>query len=100
MDRTEEMAVMFDTDRKLHLTQQTLDIEDLDYPMSGLSSNPSDAEPMIGPRQEATTTGQGIVRTVFDMNLTSGTAPGGSGRCAVIHPLPHGRVSVSKDIKA
>jgi homogentisate 1,2-dioxygenase len=51
VERTEEMAVMFDTDRKLHLTQYALDIEDESYPMSWLSTSPQqDAEPMIGPR--------------------------------------------------
>lgn len=50
MERTEEMAVMFDTDRKLHLTQHALDVEDADYPMSWLVANAGDAEPMIGPR--------------------------------------------------
>ena len=50
VDRTEEMAVMFDTDRKLHLTRQALDLEDASYPMSWLaSSHKQDAEPMIGP---------------------------------------------------
>ncbi len=51
METTQEMAVMFDTDRKLHLTQHALDIEDAEYPLSWLASrHEQDAEPMIGPR--------------------------------------------------
>ncbi len=51
VDQTKEMAVMFDTDRKLHLTRQALDLEDRNYPMSWLaSSHKQDAEPLIGPR--------------------------------------------------
>ena len=50
VERTEEMAVMFDTKHKLHLTQQALDVEDRDYPMSWLAANAGDAEPMVGPR--------------------------------------------------
>ena len=50
VDKTEEMAVMFDTDRKLHLTQQALDVEDKAYPMSWLSGNEPDCGPMTGPR--------------------------------------------------
>ncbi len=34
MDRTEEMAVMFDTDRPLFLTPQAMEIDDNSYPMS------------------------------------------------------------------
>lgn len=34
MDRTEEMAVMFDTDRRLFLTPQAMEIDDNSYPMS------------------------------------------------------------------
>ncbi len=34
MDRTEEMAVMFDTDRKLHLTPQAMQFDDPTYPLS------------------------------------------------------------------
>ncbi len=37
MDRTEEMAVMFDTDRPLHLTNEALALDDADYPLSWLS---------------------------------------------------------------
>ena len=36
MDYTEEMAVMFDTDRPLFLTQQAIDLDDPTYPMSWL----------------------------------------------------------------
>ncbi len=36
MDRTEEMAVMFDTDRPLHLTKQAMDFDDPSYPLSWL----------------------------------------------------------------
>lgn len=51
VDFTREMAVMFDTDRKLHLTRQALELEDRKYPMSWLPGSPKqDAEPMIGPR--------------------------------------------------
>ena len=32
--RTEELAVMFDTDRALHLTPQALKLEDPSYPFS------------------------------------------------------------------
>lgn len=35
-DRTEELAVMFDTDRKLHLTPQALAMDDAKYPYSWL----------------------------------------------------------------
>ena len=35
-ERTEEMAVMFDTDRPLQLTQQAMDFDDADYPLSWL----------------------------------------------------------------
>lgn len=35
-DRTEELAVMFDTDRKLHLTPQAMDMDDPQYPFSWL----------------------------------------------------------------
>ena len=34
--RTEEMAVMFDTDRPLYLTQEAMDFDDADYPLSWL----------------------------------------------------------------
>ena len=34
MDRTEEMAVMFDTDRRLFLTPQAMEVDDDSYPMS------------------------------------------------------------------
>ena len=37
MDRTEEMAVMFDTDRPLHLTNEALAMDDPDYPLSWLT---------------------------------------------------------------
>ena len=37
VDRTEEMAVMFDTDRPLHLTREALDFDDPSYPLSWLS---------------------------------------------------------------
>ncbi len=37
MDRTEEMAVMFDTDRPLHLTAEALELDDASYPLSWLS---------------------------------------------------------------
>ncbi len=50
VERTEEMAVMFDTDRKLYITAQALELEDPDYPMSWLATHQQDAEPMIGPR--------------------------------------------------
>lgn len=50
VEKTEEMAVMFDTDRKLHLTQHALDIEDVNYPLSWLTGHAPDAEPMVGPR--------------------------------------------------
>jgi homogentisate 1,2-dioxygenase len=36
MDRTEEMAVMFDTDRPLHLTRQAMDFDDASYMQSWL----------------------------------------------------------------
>ncbi len=36
MDRTEEMAVMFDTDRPLFLTPQALEFDDPSYPLSWL----------------------------------------------------------------
>jgi homogentisate 1,2-dioxygenase len=35
-DRTEEMAVMFDTVRPLQLTKQAMDFDDPDYPLSWL----------------------------------------------------------------
>ena len=35
-ERTEEMAVMFDTDRPLHVTKQAMDYDDPDYPLSWL----------------------------------------------------------------
>ena len=35
-DRTEELAVMFDTDRKLHLTAEALSMDDSQYPYSWL----------------------------------------------------------------
>lgn len=35
-DRTEEMAVMFDTMRKLHITPQAMDLDDPEYPFSWL----------------------------------------------------------------
>ena len=50
VEKTEEMAVMFDTDRKLFLTQHALDVEDHAYPMSWLSGDQNDGGPMIGPR--------------------------------------------------
>jgi homogentisate 1,2-dioxygenase len=37
MDRTEEMAVMFDTERPLALTPQALDVDDPQYPYSWLA---------------------------------------------------------------
>jgi homogentisate 1,2-dioxygenase len=37
MTYTNEMAVMFDTDRPLHLTQQALELDDPSYPLSWLS---------------------------------------------------------------
>ena len=36
MERTEEMAVMFDTDRRLYLTPEALKIDDPEYPFSWL----------------------------------------------------------------
>ena len=36
-DRTEELAVMFDTDRKLHLTPQAMGMDDAQYPYSWLN---------------------------------------------------------------
>ncbi len=36
MERTEEMAVMFDTDRKLHTTVQAMSVDDPNYPKSWL----------------------------------------------------------------
>jgi homogentisate 1,2-dioxygenase len=36
VDRTEEMAVMFDTDRPLHPTVQAMSVDDPNYPMSWL----------------------------------------------------------------
>ena len=36
--RTEEMAVMFDTERKLHLTPQALQLDDPGYPLSWMES--------------------------------------------------------------
>ncbi len=36
MDRTEEMAVMFDTDRPLHLTEEAMKLDDPNYPYSWL----------------------------------------------------------------
>jgi homogentisate 1,2-dioxygenase len=41
--RTEEMAVMFDTDRKLKLTQQALEVDDPTYPLSWLEKAPAAA---------------------------------------------------------
>jgi homogentisate 1,2-dioxygenase len=41
--RTEEMAVMFDTERKLKLTQQALELDDPNYPMSWLEQVPATA---------------------------------------------------------
>jgi len=38
VDRTEEMAVMFDTDRKLNLTRQAMQIDDPNYPLSWMES--------------------------------------------------------------
>jgi homogentisate 1,2-dioxygenase len=38
MNRTEEMAVMFDTDRPLSLTPQAMSVDDPKYPMSWLES--------------------------------------------------------------
>lgn len=35
-DRTEELAVMFDTDRKLHITPEAMGIDDAQYPYSWL----------------------------------------------------------------
>lgn len=35
-DRTEEMAVMFDTEKKLHITPQAMQWDDADYPFSWL----------------------------------------------------------------
>lgn len=37
MERTEEMAVMFDTDRRLYLNPQALELDDSSYPLSWLS---------------------------------------------------------------
>ena len=37
MERTEEMAVMFDTDRPLYLTDEAIALDDASYPMSWLS---------------------------------------------------------------
>ena len=34
--RTEELAVMFDTDKPLHLTADAMKIDDADYPYSWL----------------------------------------------------------------
>ncbi len=50
MDRTEEMAVMFDTDRRLHLTAQALQLEDADYPMSWIATQDKDSKPVFGAR--------------------------------------------------
>jgi homogentisate 1,2-dioxygenase len=36
LERTEEMAVMFDTDKPLHVTRQALDLDDPSYPLSWL----------------------------------------------------------------
>jgi homogentisate 1,2-dioxygenase len=41
MDRTDEMAVMFDTDRKLFLTPQAIQLEDPSYPFSWMESTQS-----------------------------------------------------------
>lgn len=38
MDRTEEMAVMFDTDRPLMLTAQAMEVDDGSYPLSWMES--------------------------------------------------------------
>ncbi len=37
MERTEEMAVMFDTDRQLFLTEQAMQVDDASYPYSWIS---------------------------------------------------------------
>ena len=37
VDFTHEMAVMFDTDRPLHLTPEALELDDANYPFSWLS---------------------------------------------------------------
>lgn len=37
MEKTEEMAVMFDTDRPLYLTKESLEYDDASYPLSWLS---------------------------------------------------------------
>jgi homogentisate 1,2-dioxygenase len=34
VEKTEEMAVMFDTDRKLHITKQAMEYDDANYPLS------------------------------------------------------------------
>lgn len=38
MDRTEEMAVMFDTDRKLYMTTQAVEVDDPSYPLSWMET--------------------------------------------------------------
>ncbi|HMP80487.1 MAG TPA: homogentisate 1,2-dioxygenase [Pirellulaceae bacterium] len=38
MNRTEEMAVMFDTDRRLHLTLDAMELDDPSYPQSWLEN--------------------------------------------------------------
>ena len=40
-ERTEEMAVMFDTDRKLHITPQALELDDPSYPFSWMHEVPA-----------------------------------------------------------
>lgn len=43
MDRTEEMAVMFDTDRRLHLTPQAMKLDDPKYPLSWMETTTDSA---------------------------------------------------------
>ncbi len=42
VEKTSEMAVMFDTDRKLYLTPQALDVDDPTYPYSWLEDSATD----------------------------------------------------------
>ncbi len=42
VEKTEEMAVMFDTDRRLYLTPQALNLDDASYPMSWLENGAGD----------------------------------------------------------
>lgn len=48
MDYTAEMAVMFDTDRPLHLTREAMTMDDASYPMSWLAESEHDS--ISGPR--------------------------------------------------